>query len=159
MIEETGIVVAVRGELAEVETMRRSACAGCSVNGACGTSLLERILGRKQLILTASNRIGARPGESVVLGVPEAALLEAAFAAYLIPIIAMIAGGIVAEHRAETLAPGFSPGLSVVGGAAGLAAGLWWLARFSANRSGDERYRPVILKRGGGDSVQPKNGS
>ena len=71
MIEETGVVVAVHGDLAEIESRRKTACGSCTANGDCGTSLLERYFGRRPLLLTVRNRIGAGPGESVVIGVPE----------------------------------------------------------------------------------------
>ena len=67
MIEQDGTVLAVHGELAEVQCRRQSTCGGCSVNGACGTSLLERFFGRRQLILTVRNPVAARPGETVVV--------------------------------------------------------------------------------------------
>lgn len=147
MIEENGLVIAVHGELAEVESERRSACGGCAVNGACGTSLLERFFGRRQLILTVRNPISAEPGDGVVVGVPEGALLEASFAAYVMPLLAMIVGGVSGSWLAGLLAPGWDQGLSVLGGMGGLAAGLWWLARFSARRGVKERFQAVILRR------------
>jgi sigma-E factor negative regulatory protein RseC len=147
MIEQDGRVLAVRGGLAEVEGQRQSACGGCAAHGACGTSLLERFFGRRQPILTARNPIGARPGERVVLGVPEAALVEAAFVAYLVPLLAMIAGAIGGDYLAAHLAPDLAGGIALLGAVSGLAAGLWWLARFSRRRDNDARYQPVILRR------------
>ena len=154
MIEELGVVVAVRGELAEVESQRRSACGACSVNGTCGTSLLDRFFGRKQLILTVRNPIKAEPGDAVVVGVPESALLEASFAAYVVPLLAMIVGGMGGAYLAVLLIPEFQQGLSVLGGGLGIVLGLWWLARFSTRRGLlDERYQPVILRRGPRDQL------
>jgi sigma-E factor negative regulatory protein RseC len=147
MIEQDGRVLAVRGELAEVEGYRQSTCGGCAADGACGTSLLERFFGRRQPILTARNPIGARPGERVVLGVPEAALIEAAFVAYLLPLLAMIAGAIGGDYLAARLAPDLAGGIALLGAVSGLAAGLGWLARFSRRRGDDARYQPVILRR------------
>ena len=147
MIEENGIVAAVHGDLAEVESQRRSTCGGCSVNGACGTSLLERFFGRRQLILTVRNPVGARPGDAVVVGVPEAALLQASLVAYLLPLAAMIAGAIAGTELAAAFAPGWTSAASVLGGAGGFATGIWWLSRFSAARADDPRYQAVILRR------------
>ena len=147
MIEEAGVVAAVHGELAEVASRRRSVCGNCEVNGACGTSLLERYFGRRQFLLTVYNPIGARPGDSVIVGVPEQALLTASFAAYMVPLMTMIAGGIVGDLAAGLLGPDFARGLSVLGGAAGLVVGFGWLGRFSRAREKDDRYRAVILRR------------
>ena len=154
MIEESGLVVAVRGDLAEVESQRRSACGTCTVNGACGTSLLDRFFGRKQLILTVRNPIGAEPGDSVVLGVPESAMLEASFAAYVVPLLTMFLGGMGGAHAAVLVSPEHVQGLSVLGGGTGLAVGLWWLAGFGKRRVEDERYQPIILRRASGGQAE-----
>ena len=147
MIEETGVVVAVHGDFAEIESNRRSACGSCTANGGCGTSLLERYFGRRPLLLTVYNRIGASPGESVVIGVPEQSLLALCFATYVVPLVAMIAGAIVGSSLAPVAAPGYEREFSLGAGALGLTVGLGWLARFSRARESDGRYRPVILRR------------
>ena len=147
MIEETGLVVSVRGATAEVEAQRRGACGGCSVNGACGTSLLERYLGRKRSLLMVQNAVGAVPGDRVVVGMPEGALLTASFAAYLVPLLAMIGGAIAGVQLAGVLAPSYEQPMSILTGLGGLVAALAWLRRFSLVRSSDERYRPRILRR------------
>ena len=94
MIEETGIVLGVIGDWADVETRRQGACGSCSANGACGTSLLARYLGSKPLLLRAQNRAGAAPGDLVVVGVPEDGLVRASLAAYLVPLLGLILGGL-----------------------------------------------------------------
>lgn len=146
MIEEFGVVVSVQGEMALVEGQRHSACGGCVVNGACGTSLISRYFGRKPLLLRAHNGIGAAPGDRVVLGVPEDALLEASFMAYLVPLLAMIGGGIAGDQIAVLLAPANAQALSVLCGLAALVAALWWLGKVSRAKASDERYRPRILR-------------
>jgi sigma-E factor negative regulatory protein RseC len=148
VIEQDGIVIAVHDDLAEVEGRRQSMCGGCAANGACGTSLIERFFGRRQPILTARNPIGAHPGDVVVVGMPESALVGAAIAVYLVPLLTMIAGAIGGDHIASVVVPEFTRGVGVLGGMLGLAFGLWWLARFSRSRGGDARYQAVILRRG-----------
>jgi sigma-E factor negative regulatory protein RseC len=152
VIEESGVVVSVRGDMAQVEGQRRSTCGSCAVNGTCGTSLVSRYLGRKRTLLQAYNEIGAGTGDRVVVGLPEGALLEASFVAYLVPLLAMIGGAVGSDYTAALLAPEHAPVLSVLGGVAALAASLCWLGRFSRARSGDDRYRPRILRRVGGES-------
>lgn len=150
MIEEAAVVVAVRGDLVQVEGRRRGPCGGCSASGACATPLLAHYFGRKPALLTAHNPIGAGLGESVVVGVPESALLEASCATYLAPLLAMIGGGVGGDFLAGLVDPAHAQGLSALGGIGGLVAGLWWLARFSRARATAGRYRAVILRRGGG---------
>lgn len=154
MIEERGRVIAVSQGLAEVECERRSSCGSCSVNGACGTSLLERFFGRKQRIVTAHNPVGAETGETVVLGIAESTLLQAAFIAYLLPLSTMLAGAAATVWLADRFAPAWSEGLSALGGLTGLAVGLWWLTGYSARRNGDARFQATILRRGSVSSVE-----
>jgi sigma-E factor negative regulatory protein RseC len=149
VIEEIGVVVSVQGDWAEVEGQRRGTCGGCAANGACGTSLIARYLGRKRLLLRAHNAIGAGPGDRVVFGVPEGTLLEASFVAYFVPLLAMIGGGVAGEYIAGLLVPAFAQATSVLGGLGALAAALWWLNGFGRAKSSDDRYRPRILRRVG----------
>jgi len=157
VIEETGLVISVRGDLAEVEGQARSGCGSCAVEGTCGTSLLARYFGPRRLLLQAHNPIGAGPGERVVVGLPKSALLEASVLAYLVPLLAMIGGAVVGAFVAERLVPAYTQLLSVVTGVGGLAASLAWLVGFIRTKSLDERYRPRILRRlGAGVGESPE---
>jgi sigma-E factor negative regulatory protein RseC len=143
MIEETGVVVSVEGEVAKVETRRQGACGSCSANGSCGTSLLAQYLGRRPLLLHAQNRAGAAPGDRVVVGVPEEGLIWASVAAYLVPLLGLMAGGMVGA----SLLPGMKEAASTIGGLAGLVLGLLWMSRFGRTHAQDPRYRAVVLRR------------
>jgi sigma-E factor negative regulatory protein RseC len=158
MIEETGVVVGVTGDLAEVETKRQGACGSCSASGSCGTSLLARYLGRRPLLLRATNGVGAVPGDTVVVGVPEGGLLRASLAAYLVPLLGLMGGGLAGDG----LLPGGGEAASALGGLAGLALGLAWLGRFGRSHGEDPHYRPVVLRRVSGLGVavpfQPGSG-
>ena len=146
MIEEIGVVISAKGEMAEVEGQRRSTCGGCAVNGACGTSLIARYFGRRRSMLQAHNAIGAEPGDHVVFGLPEGALLEASFFAYLVPLLAMIGGAILGEFLAGLWSPAYVQGVSVLCGLGALVAALVWLRRFGRSKSLDNSYRPRILR-------------
>jgi sigma-E factor negative regulatory protein RseC len=149
MIEEMGQVVTVKGALAEVACDRQSGCGGCAVSGTCGTSLLERYLGRRPLPLHAANTIGARPGDRVVVGIPDATLPQAAFVAYLMPLLVMLLGALGGEWLAGLIRSSWSQGLILLGGIIGLGLGFRWSAVFSHRRAQDPRYQAVILRRAG----------
>jgi sigma-E factor negative regulatory protein RseC len=158
MIEQTGVVVSVQGDMAEVESQRRGTCGGCAADGSCGTSLLTRYFGGKRSLLRAYNAIGAGPGDGVVVGIPEGTLLEASFLAYLVPLLSMIGTAMVGAQVADHLAPAYAEGVSALAGLGGLAVALAWLVGVGRAKSSDERYRPRILRRtgrvGGGLAVQ-----
>ncbi|MEY6432238.1 SoxR reducing system RseC family protein [Thioalkalicoccus limnaeus] len=146
MIEQTGRVVRRDGDVAEIETERRTSCGHCSVNTGCGIALLDRFLGRRRQCLMVLNPIGAELGQRVVIGIPEASLLSASVAAYLAPILALIGGALVAQWLAGWIGAGGGETIGVLGGLLGLVAGLAWLAHFSRQHAGDPRYRAVILR-------------
>ena len=165
MIEEQGTVVSLSGALVEVRTERRGACAGCGSQSGCGTSLMDRLLGRRAVTLRARNQAGAAVGDRVVVGVSEEGLLTAAFAAYLVPILGLATGGTLGQLLAQW---GAQPGtLSVatdggsdlsalIGAFLGFVLALFWLRRYSAKRVRHPEFEPVVLRRLGGEaSCQP----
>lgn len=151
MIEETGRVAAVEPGFAWVETRRQSSCGSCSARSGCGTSVLSRVLGQRTVRVRALDRIGAAVGDEVILGLDDGALLRGSFAVYMVPLLALIAGALIAE----TVAPqwGFGDGLVMLGGVAGLAAGFLWLRLFSRRAGADARYQAVILRHAAVPSV------
>jgi len=153
LIEEQAIVISCDGEIAQIEALRRSACGSCSAKSGCGTSILDRVLGRRPMRLSVANRIGARVGERVIIGVPESGLLRAAVSAYLLPLLALIAGAIGGKQLGY--ATGFigAESASLVGAVLGFALALRWLKGYSGRLAEDPRYRPVILRRETGTSA------
>jgi sigma-E factor negative regulatory protein RseC len=149
MIEETGVVVAVAGGVVEVETRRQGACGSCSASGACGTSLVARYMGRRPLRLRALNNAGATQGETVIVGVPEDGLVSASLAAYLVPLLGLMAGGALGQGL------GIGEGASILGALTGLGLGLGWLRYFGRAHAQDLRYQAVVLRRVGGGPAIP----
>lgn len=154
MIEEPGLVVAVEGAYAQVQTQRRGACGGCSANGVCGTSVLERYLGRRPVHLRALNQAGANVGDRVLVGISEQGLLKAAAAGYLLPLLGLIAGALLGQSLGRWLGAVATDLPSLVGAAIGFALALRWLRRYSAGVERDPERRPVVLRRLGGESAQ-----
>lgn len=140
MIEEQGVVVALDGDYAEVRTERRGGCGGCAADGACGTSLLDRFLGRRAVLVRARNPAGAAVGERVLVGVSEAGLVKAALAAYLMPVLGLVVGAVVGQWT------GGDP-WSILVGLLGFLLALFWLRRYSAAVAGAAGRHPIVLRR------------
>ncbi len=153
MIEQTALVLAVDGELAEVEAQRLSACGDCTAKSGCGSALFAGLFGKRRSRLRVLNRIQARPGERVVIGLRERPFLRAAFALYATPLLAMIGGALVGEWLAQRSASAAVDIGVLVGGLLGLIAGLRWLRRFARRSRNDMDYRPVVLRRASNDGV------
>lgn len=151
MIEEQGRVIELSGDYALVQTQRRASCGTCVAQGACGTALFDRFLGRRPITLRARNEAGAALGDWVIVGVPERVLLGAALAAYLVPILALVLGGALGHWAVQqplsvVLGAGSNLG-AVIGAVSGFLLALSWLRRYSASQARSPMHDPLVLRR------------
>lgn len=146
MIEERGEVTAVNPPYALVVTQRHSSCGSCSAKG-CGTGALSQVFAARSQALRVLNPIDARAGEQVVLGLEEGALVRGSLAVYIVPLLTMIAGGVLGETLAPSLSLQATEYLSLPAAFAGLAAGFFWVRRFGRRMMNDPRFMAVILRR------------
>lgn len=135
MIEENALVARVEGDAAEVVTQRRSACGSCAASGGCGTSLLAAWFPQRQLRFTLHNSIGARAGDSVVVGLDEAYLQRGAMLLYAVPLLGLLLGAVAGEQLAATSSVHAELG-AVGGGLLGLFGALAWVRRQTARGPG-----------------------
>lgn len=144
MIEEDARVIAVdEPGFAWVDTQRRRACGGCSASGTCGTGALARFFGDRRTQVRVLDPVGVRPGEQVVVGIEESTLVQGSLAVYLLPLLTLLGGALLAG----ALWPQAGEGPVVTGGFLGLGAGLGGLALFTRRIARDPRYQPVVLRR------------
>ncbi|MEW5755294.1 MAG: SoxR reducing system RseC family protein [Pseudomonadota bacterium] len=121
-------VIAVEGDKVWLEPEQTTSCGGCASSGACGAkgigSVANRLEARRFQIINAEGLI---VGERVVVGVREHALLRASVTAYVLPLAAMLGGGIVGQWAVG------SDGVTITAMIIGLLLGLA-LSRLSAGR-------------------------
>jgi len=147
MIEESGRVVAVEGDFAWVESERTSACGSCAVRKGCGTSAVAKVFGRRRMQLRVLNRINARIGDDVVVGISESGLLRGSLAVYAVPLVGLFAGALTGHFAGrQLLAAGWSDLLAIGGALGGFLAALLWLRHFSRTSAKDVAYQPVVLR-------------
>ncbi len=147
MIEETAVVSAVENGYAWVETQRKSACAACNLNKGCGTSVLAKVLGGKRSRLRVLNRHALKPGDVVVIGLEETALVRGSLALYAFPLLAMFIGAGLGFAIFHGMDAQYSDGWQALFSLAGLAGGFFLLRRFTAAWHRSRRYQPVVLRR------------
>jgi sigma-E factor negative regulatory protein RseC len=147
MIEESGEIVGIDGEFAWIEGIRTATCGGCSVRRGCGTAALSRAMGNRHVRLRVLNRINARVGDSVVIGIPESGLLRGSLAVYAVPLLALFGGALFGDMLGGVFGADGSEPAAIAGAVAGFGAGLLWLKRFSRRIAANATFQPVILRR------------
>ena len=123
MITEQAIVTRCDGNRIEVELRRQSACAHCDLAQGCGTGALGRLLGSRSRPLMLETSKAVNPGDHVVLGLSEAALVTSSLLVYGLPLIGMLLVGLVAStfalpewQVAMVAAVGFVAGFKLASG-------------------------------------------
>ena len=140
MIEELGKVVATQGPMAWIETQRSSACDACSAKSGCGHSALAK-LGAKSVHMEARCDIEVSVGDQVVVGVPESVMVKSSLLAYLMPLVMMLVGALIADSM------GASDDATALAAVLGLAFGFVVLRWHFKKNQHDSRYQPQVLRR------------
>lgn len=148
MIEEQARVVEVEGDLAEIVAGQHAACGSCSASAGCGTSLLAQWLAPRRANLRLRNDIGARPGDTVTLGIDEGQLRRSALRLYLLPLTGLILGAVLGERLFATVT--WPPELGAVGlGLLGLIGALRLVGRRAGRVEGAVRMLRVAMPAAG----------
>lgn len=139
MLEETATVLEVEDGLLTVQTISRSSCSRCSSSG-CSTSVISRLFGLKRNRLVMENRLGARPGDRVVIGITDATLVRASIWAYLFPLAGMLSmTGISVFAGAGDL-------LQVLCALFGLTTGFYLVNGLTSSQRQRRQFTPVLLR-------------
>ncbi len=143
MIEENGVVVGLKGEWAIVKPITSGGCSSCSANQGCGTASLARFFGQRQQQHYAHNPLHAKPGDRVVMGLEEKALVSGSLLMYLLPLLFMIMGAIFLSNWVTI--PGWgADAMASLGLGMGLVLGLG-ITRGLSNRMRRQLY-PKIMR-------------
>lgn len=146
MIEESGQIVSLDGDYAWVETERKNACSSCSANKGCGTGVLSKVYGKRFNRVKALNNINAAPGEMVVIGLAEDALVRGSLAVYGLPLLSLFLMALLGSAVAAEIGMQKADGLVAIFGLTGLALGFYLVRLFSRKISHDSRYQPIIMR-------------
>lgn len=97
MIREKAIVVGVQGRRIEIEVQRQTSCGGCALSKGCGVGALGRLLGRRSKPIVINSELKLRPGDHILLGIPDQGLLKASILIYGLPMLMLLIAAIVAQ--------------------------------------------------------------
>lgn len=138
MITEAAIVKRRDGRLVELELQRNSTCGQCELSKSCGTGALGRLLGhrRKPILIETDHQV--EPGDELVLGLSESALVKASLTVYGFPLLGMICAGLLAALAAV-------PEIVVAAAAVAGFLGGYKLAGYFAHNLEAGRLEPYII--------------
>ncbi len=143
MIEESAVVVEAGDGYAWVETRRRSACGACSASEGCGATTLAKVWGERRTRVRALSTLSLRPGDAVIVGLAEGALLHGSLLVYLLPLALLLAGALLGQ--AAFAGAGEEP--VILAGAVGLGLGFLAARVVSRRLRSDARFQPVVMRR------------
>lgn len=144
MIEERAVILSLDNasgdSTATLEIERKTACGLCGQTRGCGNSIWGKLFAHQSTAFKAQNRINAKVGDSVVVGINERALLKSAVLLYMLPLATMLIGAILAKQLVTTEVS------AMLGAAAGLVLGLLWVKGHTVSSSYFKLQQPVILR-------------
>ncbi|MCG6937205.1 MAG: SoxR reducing system RseC family protein [Gammaproteobacteria bacterium] len=146
MIEEIAQVIDIKGNNMILQAQRQSACGSCAANKGCGTSVLSKVVGRKFTRFQADNSINASVGDTVVVAIPEDAMLKGSLVMYLVPILGMIVISLLADYVLDP-ALQYRDFVIAVTAFVGLVFGALVARRYFASRSSAHLFTPVVLRK------------
>lgn len=144
MICERGRVVAQEDAALWVETITQSSCSTCSAQKGCGQGLMNSLHDgrRNQLRVSLSQEQSAADypiGSDVEFAVAESVLVGGALLVYLLPLLSLMGGMLLASNVAE------SDYVAALGGSLGFAVGLLVVRLHAVWGRSKGRYEPKLL--------------
>ena len=136
MIEMPARVARIEGGQTWVVSEAPSSCGACAGKG-CGSSVFNRFWHPDNQEYAVQNEISAEPGQAVVVGLEDGALLRASTSGYLVPLAAVLIGAFIGQSASGEPA-------AVLGGLLGLVVSAIWL-----KRRAPRAIEPSILRLGG----------
>lgn len=141
MIEEQGVVIKQDGTSAWVEVSRKGTCSSCSLKAGCGQGLSQSLdIYKQKKIIRVLCDLQLSIGDTVIIGVPEALLIESSIVAYFIPLLSFFCFAI-AGYLYELSEP-FIILLSGFGFVLGLLVVRWYGYKHKDSPS----MQPVVLR-------------
>ena len=151
MIEQQGRVLEVDGGTAWVQVGGRSGCSACDDGRGCGAGVFAQLLDSRKARIRVENTLECRPGEPVLLGLPENTYLALVARLYGLPLVAGLLAGVLAFALVRALGPVQGAWLDLATGGAAIVSGalaLRW-TRHDLSRT-FTRFSPRMLESGTG---------
>lgn len=140
MIEERGQVVAVERDRIRILVERSSSCGSCQARAACGQGLSEALRPGRSHELQVQCDLPVAVGDQVVVGVAANWIVRGAMLVYLLPLLALLAGAILAERS------GLGEGWSILLALLGFAGTVLGLYVYNRKLAAEGKLLPSVLR-------------
>ena len=134
MKTEQGLVIEVNDDVAKIKVGRHSDCSNC---GACP--------GSDVVIISASNKIGAKVGQRVAFEVKEVNVLIGAFTVFILPLIAASVGVLLGTFIGQYIGSNINI-FQIVGGIIAFLLSMIFVKLFDRAATGSEKSQPAIIR-------------
>jgi len=130
-MEQSVVVVETRNGEALVRGRRATACGSCAGKSSCGTlgSWVERFAEMR-----VGNALGAKPGDDVIIDVPDGEFLRAAVRLYGAPMLGFFAAGFTTRAIALSMGMANAELYAALSALGGLFAVFVWLRNTDKER-------------------------
>ncbi|MBI3222868.1 MAG: SoxR reducing system RseC family protein [Nitrosomonadales bacterium] len=146
-LETRAIVVKVDKQFALVQANQGNGCEQCNGKG-CGTGKLSQMFCSKPRQFQVDNPINAGIGDEVIVSVAEGAVLRGIGLVYLLPLVLLVAGAMLASSWAAQ--PSQRDGYAAAGALLGLVAGFVF-AKWLSSRQARQQNQPYIARKWSGE--------
>lgn len=143
MIEEEAVVACIESGQVWVEKARKSACSSCTQS--CASAVVGEFIGEPKIRLAVISPIDVQPGDRVLVGLREDALVKGSLSIYLLPLAGLFAGAMLGKSIGLHLFSITTDIAAIIGGLFGLI-GTFAFLKFTPRLSHSE-LQPVVLRK------------
>lgn len=145
MIEEFAVVTRRFDDHVMLEIERRTACGLCGQKRGCGNATWGKLLRHDSHEFPADSTIDVNVGDSVVVGIDERIILSSTFYLYIVPLISMLIGAVLADSLLD------NEFYVILSAAAGLLLGFAWVKGHlvgygQSKKPYGKKFRAVVLR-------------
>jgi len=143
MNEMRAIVLALRGDQADIAPVGNFGCSHCNSGNGCGIGKLAQMFcSNKPRKFSARNPVRAKVGDEVNVVLPEGMLLRSSLLMYGLPLSLLLGGALLGALFGSTGAA--RDGLALLGALAGLLAGFGLGRRLSRNTTRQAIVQSIV---------------
>jgi sigma-E factor negative regulatory protein RseC len=135
-------VTAIQDEAVWVETIQQSACQSCSAQKGCGQRLIAKVTGKTASIRVLPGECDLKTlsvNEQVVIGIPESVVVNGTLLTYILPLLTMVTGVILAASFST------SDSVTALGALFGLVFGGGLVRLYSHLNRDNRAVQPILL--------------